>query len=178
LDRYLAEYPETALLDDLAMIFGKGHTHMIGADVANARSVTFFLTTYLTAGAEKKDQLMLGSALTRIGIDKEIIREFLNLHRVLGSARPGTLFFSWPASANDRVVRAKIDYSNVRIGLVAELMGAVNARDQADNALKWGQRLNVVVANYAGLVINDKGLDQARAYFTIRSPNYLNHALS
>lgn len=169
LERHIPGIEATGLLYDLAEIFGKSHTHMVAADVAPARSITFFLTTYLEAGKEAEDHALLHRALARIGIDQETISAYLTLHRALGSARPETLFFSWTASAVVSPPRVKIDYAGVRLGLVAELLSAVGADEQADKILAWGQRQNVSSANYAGLILSDKGFDQARAYFTIRS---------
>jgi hypothetical protein len=76
------------------------------------------------------------------------------------------LFFSWAIAGGTGRALAKIDYTGVRVGLVAELMNLVGADDSLP--IVWGRLLNMSRANYAGLIINPNGLTGVRAYFTRR----------
>ncbi|MBZ0304316.1 MAG: hypothetical protein K8J31_31560 [Anaerolineae bacterium] len=159
--------PETLdCLMQIAASFGKNHTHMLAADVASVPGYTVFFTTYLTPESEGRDWEMVGHALEAIGIQAETIASLEPLHALLGANRPATLFFSWAIADGVGRKIAKMDYTGVRVGLVAELMHLVGADESLP--ITWGRLLHMNRANYAGLIVDAQGLAGARAYFTRR----------
>ena len=148
----------------IAASFDKKHTHMLAADVTSPPGYTIFFTTYLTD--ESRDWEMLCSALEAAGIHAESIASLEPLHALLGANRPATLFFSWAIAGGAARTLAKIDYTGVRVGLVAELMNLVGADDSLP--INWGRLLDMSRANYTGIIVDANGLAGVRAYFTRR----------
>lgn len=157
-------------ISTLAQVFDKNHTHMLGADVAKSPGFTVFFTAYLKPGNEQSDQQRIQSALQTIGITDAGIADFLPLHHLLGANRPKTLFFSCPLFNGALTKQAKVDYADVRLGLVSTVLDEVGATTQSDIPIHWGTQLGLPKANYAGVVIGSTGPVAVRAYFTRRLP--------
>ena len=155
---------------ELAGLFGKGHMHMLGIDVAGPLCFTLFFTAYLAPGQDQTDRACLQQALQKVGIANEGMAAFLPLHHLLGANRPKTLYFSWRIIDGQPTRQATIDYADVRLGLVSEAIDAVGATAQAGIPIQWGTQLGLRKANYAGVVVGSSGPALVRAYFTRRLP--------
>jgi hypothetical protein len=166
LERLGVKAEATLRVANLARIFGKGHTHMLATNAAFPPSFTVFFTTYLVPSEEHTDQQRLQQALQEIGIADEGIAALLRLHRLLGASRPKTLYFSWGIVNGEPTIQAKIDYADVRLGVVSEATDAVGATAQADIPIQWGRQLGLRKANYAGVIVSATRLAAVRAYFT------------
>jgi hypothetical protein len=151
---------------DLAHIFNKKHTHMLASDAAYPPYITVFFTSYLRKGEEKEDQHLLEKALNILSLSNESICNFLSLHQLLGVSRPETLYFSWCIADGKPALKAKVDYANVRLDLLSKAFFTVNPNAKTNLPNLWGEMFGMNKANYAGVVIGDKGPESIRAYFT------------
>ena len=150
----------------LGALLDKGHTHMLGADVALPAAFSFFLTMYLVPDGEQDDEDRVRQALQEVGIPDERIAAFMPVHRLLGADRPKTLFLSWRTVEGKPARQIKVDYADVRLGLLCEAMDAVGATEQAHLPIEWGRHLGLRKANYAGVIVDACGPVAVRAYFT------------
>ena len=107
----------------------------------------------LAGSATIRESRSAGPACRTIG-------DALSMHRLFGASRPKTLFFSWPVG----VPAAKIDYEDVRLGLLPEALEAAGAGTQAELPICWGHPLGLRAADYAGMVVGPDSLAGIRAY--------------
>ncbi len=103
----------------------KGYLHMLAADAGAAPRYTYFFTTYLEPGQQAAEETSLADALGLVGLENKAVDETLQLHRMLAANRPETLFFSSTIASGEPESRAKLDYSSVRLGLVAEAIALI-----------------------------------------------------
>lgn len=164
---FLKQRGITAQIDPLAALFQKQHTHMVAVDAAMPPRVTVFFTQYLTD--ENTGEKTLLEALKAVGIDTEqALSQVEAVHEVLSMNRPKTLFFSWGFTEG----RAKIDYVDARVGMVAEVLEMTGLRDSIPALMRWSEVLGRSKINYTGLIVTPAGITDLRAYFTVKSSTY------
>ncbi|MDQ7024012.1 MAG: hypothetical protein Q9P01_20950 [Anaerolineae bacterium] len=166
--RYLLkayDISDTALdkIQEFATVFDKNHTHILAADVTMPPRFTVFFTTYLEPDKNHDDHNLVQQALEVIGIPQT---SFFPIHDLLSISRPNTFYFSWQVGQDTQ--RVKLDYRDVRLGLLAEAVRAAGAPEQVDVLTQWGTTLKLFEANYAGIILAETGIVSARGYFTLR----------
>lgn len=156
-------------LGERAVLLGKDHVHMLAADSGSPRRFSVFLTTYLRKD-DREDEKRLDRLLRLAAVSDDGAAEALELHHLLGARRPETLFVSWGMVDGDLAPGLKLDYVDVRLGLVAEAIASVGTPEQADLPARWGGIVQARTADYAGVRIGPDGPTAVRAYFARALP--------
>jgi hypothetical protein len=155
-----------AQVQAIGRIFDKRYAHILAADASATPRFPVFFTTYLEVDREEQDRERVRQALLATQVPDAAIDRFLELHGLLGGSRPKTLYFSFAVTNGQPAVGAKIDYAEVRLGLLSETMDAIGAAAEAHLPVEWGNRLAMPKASYAGVVVGPTGPIAARAYFS------------
>jgi len=161
LERRGVSQSELDRLGDVAGAFSKSYTHMLAADASVPAQYTAFFTTYLDGKPSDDDRLT--GALEAAGIEASGVADALALTRLLKPKASGTLFLSICLGEPGL---AKIDIEGIRLGLFAEAVAEVESDLAAGYPARWGEILGTTRANYAGVIVGNRGPTGLRAYFT------------
>lgn len=142
----------------------KAHLHMLATDAGESPTFTCFLTTYLEP-APATDEGELEEVFHLLGLDAAWDTAEA-LHRLVGSARPETLFLSLQFADGTLQPRIKLDYVAVRLGLLMQVAADYGSPEATGDILEWGRILGTMHASYVGLLYGPEGFAGARAYFT------------
>jgi hypothetical protein len=168
---FLGKYgvPDTTLnqIGQMAEVFEKSHLHMLAVDAGLPLQFSLFLTTYLTPADRTTDWKQIAAACAIAGIPPEAVHPCTALHRLLSAGRPATLFFSFGVVNSQIVPRIKLDYMDVRLGSMNELLKVSGFAAQVPVLSSWYKTLRCNFANYAGVILDPSGIQGVRAYFTM-----------